>query len=285
MKRWIAILIVLGVLSAGAGYVFRADLRDTWSAWTAPELPQATKFQPQASGTSLSGEQNSLVEGGVATSENFVLLSSPPSASKPLDPLEDAGPLPSQVNLDVPFTSQAPFGNWDLPYQEACEEASLLMVDAFYETRTDNISPQIAKQVIDDMVAYENKTFGDYKHTSAAETAKMAKEFFDYRDVRVISLKNPEQMKRVLANGYPVIIPAAGKLLGNPNFRNGGPIYHMLVVKGYTKDRFITNDPGTRKGADYTYSYTTLMNAIHDWHAEDITKGEPVMLVVMPNPG
>src|SRR3989344_4989971 len=35
--------------------------------------------------------------------------------------------LLAEVNLPVPFTSQAPHANWDMPYQEACEEASALM--------------------------------------------------------------------------------------------------------------------------------------------------------------
>src|SRR3990167_747254 len=32
-----------------------------------------------------------------------------------------------EVNLDIPFTSQAPHLNWDQPYQDFCEEASILM--------------------------------------------------------------------------------------------------------------------------------------------------------------
>src|SRR5690606_17648726 len=40
-------------------------------------------------------------------------------------------PLPNQVNLDVPFYSQAPEGDWSLPWQEACEESSLLLAHAY----------------------------------------------------------------------------------------------------------------------------------------------------------
>src|SRR3989338_6436262 len=32
-----------------------------------------------------------------------------------------------EVNLDIPFTSQAPHLNWEQPYQDFCEEASVLM--------------------------------------------------------------------------------------------------------------------------------------------------------------
>ena len=48
--------------------------------------------------------------------------------------------LPASLLLEVPFTSQAPFGNWDEPYQEACEEAVMLMLmhyEKFYSNWND----------------------------------------------------------------------------------------------------------------------------------------------------
>ena len=39
-------------------------------------------------------------------------------------------------NLKVAFTSQAPLANWDHAHEEACEEASALMVDAFWHNRS-----------------------------------------------------------------------------------------------------------------------------------------------------
>src|SRR3989344_7954888 len=46
--------------------------------------------------------------------------SSSTSSSSP-SPNPNPSPTRAEVNLAVPFTSQAPTGNWDLPYQEACE--------------------------------------------------------------------------------------------------------------------------------------------------------------------
>jgi hypothetical protein len=60
-------------------------------------------------------------------------------------------------------------------------------------------------------------------------------------------------------------VPADGKKLDNPNFKNGGPVYHMLVIKGFTGDKFITNDPGTRLGADFIYTQSNLMYSLADW--------------------
>jgi hypothetical protein len=49
----------------------------------------------------------------------------------PFDPLKNVHqkPLPKQVLLSVPFTPQAPHANWNPPFDEACEEAALLMVE------------------------------------------------------------------------------------------------------------------------------------------------------------
>jgi hypothetical protein len=39
----------------------------------------------------------------------------------------------------------------------------------------------------------------------------------------------------------------------------------MLVIKGWDSNGFITNDPGTRKGRNYPYTYETLYNAAGSW--------------------
>ena len=72
-------------------------------------------------------------------------------------------------------------------------------------------------------------------------------------------------IKQALADGKLVILPASGKLLENPNFRQPGPIYHMLVITGYNGSEFVTNDPGTRKGLNYKYNYSTLEDAAGSW--------------------
>lgn len=69
-------------------------------------------------------------------------------------------------------------------------------------------------------------------------------------------------------------------MLGNPYFTPPGPIYHMLVIKGYNLTEFITNDPGTRRGADYVYSYQTLMKAIHDWNNGNVESGKSATISV-----
>jgi len=86
-------------------------------------------------------------------------------------------------------------------------------------------------------------------------------------------------IKKEIAAGHPVIVPAAGKVLPNPNFTNGGPNYHMLLIIGYDQTDFITNDPGTRNGKNFRYTYDGLINAIHDWNPNNILDGRKAVLV------
>lgn len=194
-----------------------------------------------------------------------------------------AASLPREFNLSVPFVLQAPTANWDAVHNETCEEAAVLTVH-YYWTKVKSFSaPQVETQY-SKMMAYENKTFGDFKDTSAVQTAKMIKDLYKYKRVDVLPMKSINDAKPHVLAGRPVIIPASGKLLKNPNFKNGGPLYHNLVIRGWLKDgRIITNDPGTRKGNGYVYSASTLWNAIHDWNGGNVTKGAKVMIVVYPN--
>lgn len=198
-----------------------------------------------------------------------------------LDPFEFSGERPAEVNLAVPFMLQAPKQNWDMPYQEACEEASLLMVVNFLKGRSTDFSPDEADRLILGLVDYETKQ-GDPPDVTLSRIADIARNRYGLR-TRLTSITSINPLKNAVANGYPVIIPASGKALKNPNFRNGGPPYHMLVVKGYLRDgRIITNDPGTRNGKDYVYSASLFLGAIHDWNNGDVLNGEKVALVLLP---
>ncbi len=190
-------------------------------------------------------------------------------------------PLLPEVNLAVPFTVQAPHANWDDPYGEFCEEASVLMAISYIKgEKIPNADVADAKLLA--IKAFEDQRFGYYKDTTVAETVTIIKEFYNYKNVKLLQNPTASDIKSSLAAGKLVVIPAAGRLLGNPYFTAPGPIYHMLVIKGYTTDgKFITNDPGTRHGADYLYTENTIMNAIHDWPGnENIEQGEKVVIII-----
>jgi len=189
--------------------------------------------------------------------------------------------LPTEFLLQVPFTTQAPYANWDMPYQEACEEASALTVHYFYEGKT--FTQSVADKEILDLVDFENSYLGFYKDTTAEELSRVIKAYWKYDRVDVIDNPSIDDIKRHVFEGRPVIVPAAGKLLGNPNFRNGGPLYHNFVIRGWTKTQFITNDVGTRKGENYRYDYQTVMDAMHDWNGGNVTSGAKRIVVIYPN--
>ncbi len=191
--------------------------------------------------------------------------------------------IPPQALLAVPFTSQAPEGNWEQPWQDACEEAAVLMMDAFYKGY--NLSPLFAKDELQKMVNWEGtKGWGG---SIEMDKIKILLDDFVWKKSEIINQKskiieNPtiDDMKRFIANNTPVLVVADGKKLPNPNFTNGGPVYHALVIIGYTETVFITNDPGTRNGEKFEYLYADLMNAIGDWNNGTPSEGRKVVLVL-----
>lgn len=186
------------------------------------------------------------------------------------------------LNIEVPFFSQAPHANWDYPWQEACEEASVLNVANLYKAM--NLNVDTFNTELLRLVEWEKSYFGGYEHTSIAQTAEMIKLQYN---LRTEIHENPsfDDIKKIISNGHIIVAPFAGKLLYNPNFKNGGPNYHMLVIKGYDTEKMqiITNDVGTRKGSNYTYDWTVIENALHDWNEPDITLGAKKIIEVFPS--
>ncbi len=187
-------------------------------------------------------------------------------------------PLPAKAYLDVPFAPQAPFANWNMPYQEACEEAAIIMVHYFLQGKS--LSRAQMDSEILGMVAWQNKNWGGHYDLEAAQMVDLAKRYYGYKNVRVKYGFSINDLKREIANGNPVILPTAGRSLGNPNFRGAGPLYHAIVVKGYNGNTIITNDPGTRNGLDYAYSAETIMNSAHEWNGGNVYSGRSAMIVI-----
>lgn len=182
------------------------------------------------------------------------------------------------VNLDVPYTSQAPERNWEDPWQNACEEAAILMIDAY--VRGYGLSPLSAKDEIIRMVKWqeEHKWFTSI---NAADVQKFFVEYLNYkRPVKIIENPTIEQIKQFLNEGKPILALGHGKTLGNKYYSNGGPDYHAFVIRGYTKDTFITNDPGVNRGANFLFPIENVMKSLRDWNGGDVKNGTPVIIVV-----
>ena len=195
------------------------------------------------------------------------------------EPILPPQPEVSSINLAVPFTSQAPTSNWEQPFQDACEEASVLMVDHYYQNKNFP-DKKVVEDILIKMVDWQDDFMNGTYDITIGETSQLAREFFGYKTELVPDL-TVAKIEALLREGIPVIVPANGKKLDNPNFRNGGPEYHMLVIKGFAENKFITNDPGTRLGADFIYTYENLMYSIADWNQkESLAVGPKIGLVL-----
>lgn len=175
--------------------------------------------------------------------------------------------LPEEFNLDIQFYSQAPKSDWDMPYQEACEEASLILAYNYLTLR--KMTVEEFDQALRDMVTWQIDTYGVHKDITIEELGIIAEKYLGFANFEIIENPTVEQIKKFLVKGYPIIAPFAGRELGNPFFTGEGPIYHMLVIRGYEHGpnglQFITNDVGTRRGKNFVYDENVLMNALHDW--------------------
>lgn len=273
-------LFVVSLAFLAALVVHRVAVMDLFRSAAQPELPEAVTFE-QVKEVELEEPEEI---GELPVDQEPEPSPMPDVSSVPQAPQAPQAPqsLPSSFNLAVPFTTQAPFANWDEVHEETCEEASLLMVDAYYDGRT-SLLPEWVEEELLAIVDFEMAAFGYFEDTTAAETALVAEKRFGYASARLLESPTVEDLKRVLFSGHPIILPVAGRELHNPYFKQPGPDYHMLVIRGWTEEGFITNDPGTRHGGGYVYSYETVMDAMHDWNPADVHAGAKVVLVLKPN--
>ena len=276
MKK-VILLIVIVFFLAGAYLVFmnRVRMRDNFYLWYRRNtLPKEQEYVPTGETGNKNESPTSTINKTQKTALGFKKEVTVTSTSFKNDILL------AEINLAVPFVSQAPLGNWDAVHEETCEEASALMLNGFY--KKEKYTRQQMEDELQRIIAWEKDNLGFFEDTTAEETARFMQEIYNLKAVVVYDV-TIEDIKKELAAGHPVIIPAAGKVLPNPYFSNGGPVYHMLVLKGYTKDgKFISNDPGTNTlGENFTYKFNDLYNAIHDWVKDgDILTGRKAMIVV-----
>jgi len=178
----------------------------------------------------------------------------------------------------VSFTPQAPNGVWNQPWQDACEETSIAMVQAFYNGKT--FSDGSAEQKIRDIFDIKEKYFSFSLDENAAEIAAIINYYLPW-EASVVSEPTLEFIKSELDAQRPLIVVTAGKELRNSNFLNGGPDYHVFVLSGYDEDKreFIAQEPGTSQGANYRYSFSTIMEAMHDLMPNKQTATGPKVII------
>ena len=228
--KWLMGLAVVAVVGVGAGLYFAFFGAGPPVAYTTPDLVPITQ-----------------------------------STAAPSE--QPAADLPANVLLPVPFTTQAPLGNW-AQRQHTCEEASLVMVDRYLrgDHSGGTIDPRTADAAINQITPWKPATDLTTQQIGEVAQANLGWAF------QVLPADRLE-MRQQLAMGRPLIVGVRTHGLGNPNYPGyrthyeeaGWSVSHYLVVAGYDQaDTYILNDPGITKGHGYHIAYDQLMHAIDD---------------------
>jgi hypothetical protein len=187
--------------------------------------------------------------------------------------------LPNKKQIDVPFSAQAPEGNWAEPWQNACEETSVIMIDSFYKGNT--LSKAQAKQEILRVFSLKEDKFEASKDESMEKIADLINSTNLNWKAHVKVDPTLADMKNELANDQPIIVPVyAPKLKSNPQYGFGDINYHVFIISGYDDlwQQFIVKDPGSSRGNNQRYSYEEVMNAIHDFLPSDYDQGRKAVI-------
>ena len=173
---------------------------------------------------------------------------------------------PERLVIEVPFTPQAPLGEWEKDFfQDGCEEASMLM--AMRWVRGITLTGEEAREEIVAIANFEEERYGNYLDTSAQDTLKVMSEYYNYHNLEIREIKSVKDIQLVIAQGKIAMVPTDGVKLGNPYFTPPGPENHMVVVVGYDSEEneIIVNDPGTKRGEKYHYDEDIFIAAARDY--------------------
>ena len=177
----------------------------------------------------------------------------------------------SRLVLDVPYESEAPEGKWVQPWANACEEATIMMIDRYYQGKK-SASISEAKIYLQNLFEKEEMLFGTSRNASGIQILEIIN---SYTSFDAVMKDNPtiDDIKKEIIAGRPVLSLHRGFDLKNPNidFAPTKSSYHTLVVVGFDdlKKVFITHDPGdVKSGLNYAYSYDMFMNSLHDYDIE-----------------
>jgi hypothetical protein len=203
-------------------------------------------------------------------------------------------PLPDRLLLQVPFTTQAPLGNW-AQHQHTCEEANLAMLAAYWQRDSSVvIDPNGADATIAALVSWQVQNWGSKDDLTDTRLGELAKQYYGYSYMLVPN--DPQAIREQIAAGRPLIAGVRTHGLGNPNYpgysnhleEQGWSVSHYVLVIGYDTDGVWLNDPGITKGRGYHISWAQLTHAIDDLiqHQPALTEGQVLLVAApqVPNP-
>ena len=189
------------------------------------------------------------------------------------------------IEHQVPFTPQAPLGEWFDPRQQyGCEEA--LSVMAMHWVKGESISLLEAREEILAISDFQQENYGMFEDTSISDTeTRIFRDYYGYEYTKVRTGISVEDIKEELYRGNVILVPINGRTIQNPYYTAPGPLRHMIMVIGYDpKTRtFTTNDPGTKNGANFFYGEDVLAASLQNYETglnEPIQDNPPEMLVI-----
>lgn len=191
-------------------------------------------------------------------------------------------PPPSQVLLQVPYTTQAPLNNW-AQHQESCEAATLTMLTSYWQHSSEVvIDPHAADASINQIDRWKSQP--DLNVTMMGE---LAEQHIGYA-YRIVP-NDPTVIAEQLSAGRPLIAEVRTHALGNPRYpgysnhyeQNGYSVPHFILIIGYDSTGVWLNDPGISWGRGYHISYAQLAHAIDslDQHHQALNQGQVLLLL------
>lgn len=186
---------------------------------------------------------------------------------------------PEKIELSVPFIPEVPDGRWIAPWNNACEETSITMVNQYYLGNT-KISIPHSRNLIWPLFVIEDSLFGSNRDSDTKRTVKLIQESKMSFIGEIIDNPTLKEIQKEISEGRPVITVHYGFGLNNPElrFRRTGSSYHMMVLSGYDneKQEFIVQDSGNPNGIDFRYKYDTILKTLHDFdHVKRKANGMP----------
>jgi hypothetical protein len=195
--------------------------------------------------------------------------------------------LPDHILLQVPFTTQAPLGNW-AAHQESCEAANLTMIVAYWRhDKSVVIDPSQADASIRQIDGWKSQL--DLTNTMLGQ---LAQDHFGFGYQLVPN--TPQVIRERLAAGQPLLAEVRTHGLGNPNYpgyrdhyeQQGWSVPHFVVIIGYDNKGVWLNDPGLSKGRGYHITFAQLTHAIDDLdqYQPNLDQGQVLLLIAPEAP-
>ena len=126
-----------------------------------------------------------------------------PSTTSPAPSPTSTPVIKTTLLLSVPFTSQAPTANWDVIHNEDCEEASSIMVNAYYNGPSSaKLDPELVEGQLTKLTDWEMKTFGYNLDIKIGEAVKIIDGPFKEFDGKISEVNEQKGKIKVLVNMF-----------------------------------------------------------------------------------